>query len=203
MKNAVKLLMTAGAAACIASGCATKQATYVEAGGPRTIATVGQINIQDFANAADTMVNSMIETVINTGRLKSSSPNEPAILAISRIENRTGTQFDTDLLIKKIRVALSKTTKVATTTIVGLSGPEDPLAKTQADYQDHLKNKNSAGRFDYTLSGKILDLYTRLGNQRQMAYVFQLTLTDAKTGIAVWEDEKTIVKQGTKASVGF
>jgi PBP1b-binding outer membrane lipoprotein LpoB len=67
MKDAVKLLMTAGAAACIASGCATKQATYVEAGGPRTIATVGQINIQDFANAADTMVNSMIETVINTG----------------------------------------------------------------------------------------------------------------------------------------
>jgi PBP1b-binding outer membrane lipoprotein LpoB len=33
--------------------------------------------------------------------------------------------------------------------------------------------------------------------------VFQLTLVEAKRGVAVWTDEKVVTKQGTKNAVGF
>jgi hypothetical protein len=38
---------------------------------------------------------------------------------------------------------------------------------------------------------------------RQSTDSFQLSLTDARTGPAVWEGEKEIGKQGTRPSVGF
>jgi penicillin-binding protein activator len=196
----MRIIKTTGIAACAAlmfTACGTNQATYVEAGGPRTAASLDQVNIQDFASAADTMVNSLIESVINTGQLKPGVPGDRAVLGISRIVNSTSHQFDTDMLVKKIRVALLKTGKVITTTTQGLGGPEDPLAANlQAQSNQPVRQP------DYTLSGKILEQYTRVDNLRQSAYIFQLSLT-GHDGLALWEDEKTIVKQGKGAQVGF
>jgi PBP1b-binding outer membrane lipoprotein LpoB len=56
---------------------------------------------------------------------------------------------------------------------------------------------------DFTLSGKIIELTARASNTRQTTYSFQLSLTDTKSGLAVWEGEKEITKQGTRSSVGF
>lgn len=174
-------------------GCASKT-TYVDPGSSRLLTTTSQINIQDFANAADTMVNSLIEAQVNPGHLKSGVASSPALLAISRIQNNTGSQIDTDLLVKKMRVALLKTGKVVTSTTISLADePEDPLA---ARYQ--IGNRAP----DYTLAGKIIEDRIAEGSKRQSAFVFQLSLS-SREGIAVWEDEKTIVKQGKKPSVGF
>ncbi|NBP89827.1 MAG: hypothetical protein EBU50_01150 [Opitutae bacterium] len=38
---------------------------------------------------------------------------------------------------------------------------------------------------------------------QQTSYIFQLSLTEVKTGLAVWEEEKTITKQGSRNSIGF
>ena len=38
---------------------------------------------------------------------------------------------------------------------------------------------------------------------RQSEFAFQLSLTDLKTGLSVWEEEKLIVKQGSRAAVGW
>ena len=86
------------AAALLLAGCAGSKTTYVEPGSSRLVTTTDQINIQDFAQASDTMVNSLIDNLINTGGLKTGVPGEPALLAISRIQNNTGQQLDTDLL---------------------------------------------------------------------------------------------------------
>jgi len=185
------------------TGCATTQkATYVDPNGPRTVATVGQINIQDWDNAANTMINSLIENVISTGRVKGTA-EAPAIMAISRIVNSTGQHIDTDLLVKKIRIALNKTGRVQTTTTMGLGGQaEDPLAKGLKQEKEFFDDKKVTRTPDYTLSGKIIEDRVRQDNVRQSSYVFQLSLTD-NTGVAVWEDEKTITKQGKRVGTSF
>ena len=190
------------ALAALVAGCAGSKTTYVEPGSSRLVTTTDQINIQDFAQASDTMVNSLIDNLINPGGLKSGAPGEPALLAISRIQNNTGQQFDTDLLVKKMRVALLRTGKVLTSTTIAFGGPEDPLAaeeKQLAAAAGATPNR----RPDYTLSGKIIEDRASAGKVRQAAFVFQLSLTKSPEGIAVWEDEKTIVKQGSRPSVGF
>ena len=38
---------------------------------------------------------------------------------------------------------------------------------------------------------------------RQTTYTFQLSLTTVRDGLAVWEDETQITKQGQRSSVGW
>ncbi len=88
MRKTICSLLTAASAALLA-GCGT-DAHYVNASGNQVVTTVGQINIQDFANAADAMVRSLIDREINTGDLRSGVPDDKALLAISLIRNETG-----------------------------------------------------------------------------------------------------------------
>ncbi len=195
------LTSAALAVAALAVGCSSPKTTYVDPASSRLVTNVDQINIQDFAQAADTMVNSLIDNLINPGQLKSGVPNEPALLAISRIQNNTGTQLDTDLLVKKMRVALLRTGKVQTSTTIAYGGVEDPLMAEEQKNNEFFNDKPKR-RPDYTLSGKIIEDRTQAGNVRQSAFVFQLSLS-SRDGIGVWEDEKTIVKQGSRPAVGF
>ena len=187
--------------ALLAAGCASKT-TYVDPGSSRLVTTTEGVNIQDFAQAADAMVNSLIDQLINPGQLQSGAPGQPALLAISRIQNNTGQQLDTDLLVRKMRIALLRTGKVQTSTTIAFGGPEDPLAAEEQQNNQFFNNQPTR-RPDYTLSGKIIEDRTQAGKVRQSAYVFQLALTRVGQGIAVWEEEKTIVKQGSRPSVGF
>jgi uncharacterized protein (TIGR02722 family) len=190
------------ATAALLGGCASSQATYVDPAGTRTLSNVGEINVQDWNMASESMINSLISKHINSGSLKGSGPDGRAILAISRIVNNTSIQIDTDILVKKIRVALLGTGKVVADITAGLGGPEDPLAAEAKREQQFLGTQKVAGRPDYTLSGKIVENRTRQGNQRESTYVFQMALA-TRDGLAVWEEEKTITKQGKRAPVGW
>jgi len=196
MKNKIIIPLIAASAVFI-TGCAT-DAHYVATGGTQNIVNVGQINIQDYIQAANTMTGELLASGA-LDRVK----NPPAILAISRIVNNTGQQIDTDLLVKKIRVALLQSGKAVTTTTFGLGGQaEDPLASGMQQKSDFLNDKNTTGKADFSLSGKIIQLNARAGNTTQATYSFQLSLTDT-AGLAVWEGEKEITKQGTQGSIGF
>lgn len=183
----------------ILSGCATTNATYIDSAGTDTIVSVDQINIQDWTLAAE----EMIASLLSSGVLER-APEQPAVLVISRVVNDTTEQVDTDLLTKKIRVALSQSGKVVTTTTMGYGGAEDPMAKGLADKRAFMDEDAPKAPDPYfSLSGKLLENRARAGNTRQVSYVFQLSLTETNTGLAMWEDEKTITKQGKKASVGW
>ena len=186
MKNKILLSSIAASAALIA-GCGTN-AHYVETGGRQSVVTVQGINSQDFIQAAGAATSDLLAS----GVLDRVS-NPPAILAMSRIVNNTGQQIDIDLLTKKIRVALLQSGKAVTTTTFGLGEPEDPLAHAIQTNQRPV---------DFTLSGKIIENFVTAGNTKQSTYSFQLSLTD-RQGLAVWEGEKEITKQGTRNSVGF
>lgn len=181
----------------IFGGCAT-HTRYVEPTGPRTIVT-SDINIQDFSYAAEDMVKSLL----TSGSLDRAS-SQPAVLAISRIVNNTTQQIDTDMLTKKIRVALNQSGKILTTTTMGIGGiAEDPLAQGIQQEKEFYADRKEPQRLpDYSLSGKIIEKRDRQDNVRQVTYSFQLSLTDGN-GLAVWEEEKQITKQGKRGIIGW
>lgn len=196
MKKIIIIPLLAVSAAFL-TGCAT-DAHYVQTGGTQNIVNVSQINIQDYIQAANAATSDLLASGV-LDRVK----NPPAILAMSRIVNNTGQQIDTDLLTKKIRVALLQSGKAVTTTTFGLGGQaEDPLAKGMQQKNDFMNDQNTTGKADFSLSGKIIETTARSGNTRQSTYSFQLSLTD-KQGLAVWEGEKEITKQGSGSAVGF
>ena len=198
MKKNILFFLAAATLPLAVGGCATK-AHYIQTGGRESIVNVNQINIQDFIQAATVM----------TGELKASGAltkvsTPPAVLAISRIVNNTGQQIDTDLLIKKIRVDLLQSGQAVTTTTMGLGGTaEDPMAKGLQQEAEFKSDQQTTRTPDFTLSGKIIQTIARDGSTSQSTFSFQLSLTDPKTGLAVWEGEKEITKQGGRATVGF
>jgi hypothetical protein len=198
MKNRIILPILAAAIPLAGGGCGTN-AHYIQTGGSQSVVTIGQINIQDYIQAASSMTSELLAS----GALDRVA-NPPAILAISRIVNNTGQQVDTDLLTKKIRVAVLQSGKALTTTTMGLGGTaEDPMAKGLQQENDFKSDVQNTRTPDFTLSGKIIQLAVKAGDTSQSTYSFQLSLTDARTGLAVWEGEKEITKQGTRSSVGF
>lgn len=194
------LLIAAVPAALLLSGCESTSAGYVDSKGPNTIVSLDQINIQDWNKAADEMVASLL-----TSGVLERAPSQPAIMAVSRIVNNTQQQVDTDSLTKKIRIALNQSGKVVTTTTMGLGGTaEDPMAKDAGEMAAMLEGKKQKTTLPYyTLSGKLLEDRAQAGRTRQVTYTFQISLTTVKDGLAVWEDEKQITKQGSKPGVGW
>jgi penicillin-binding protein activator len=192
------ILLSLAALPLLVGGCGTN-AHYIQTGGKESVVTVSGINIQDFIQAANTATSDLLAS----GALdKVATP--PAVIAISRIVNNTGQQIDTDLLTKKIRVGLLNSGKAQTTTTMGLGGTaEDPMAKGLQQEAEFKADQKTTRTPDFTLSGKIIETVARTGSTSQSTYSFQLSLTDPKTGLAVWEGEKEITKQGSRPAVGF
>ena len=181
-------------------GCQTAKTKYVAPGGSESIISINQINTQDWINAADQMVQSLIVSgVIERAE------RQPAVLGISRIINDTQQRVDTDAVVKKIRVALNKTGKVVTTTTLGLGGrSEDPMAKSAAEMNRFMNDEPQALDLpDFSLSGKLLEQRATDGKDRQVTYTFQLSLTELSSGYAIWEDEVNIQKVGRKSNLSW
>ena len=192
MKKIILLPLLAASVILLGLGCGTN-AHYVATGGRESVVSIGELNIQDYLQAAEACT----KDLLGSGALDRVA-NPPAVVGIGRIINNTSQQIDTDLLTKKIRVALLQSGKALTSTTYGLDGQaEDPLAKQMQ------QQGNTAPRVpDFSLSGKIIQTMARAGDTRQATYSFQLSLTD-REGLAVWEGEKEITKQGSRPSVGF
>jgi hypothetical protein len=194
--------LAVGVAALLFTGCATQETKHVDADSSRTVLSTGKINQQDWNMAAEDLIKKMQDEFINSGKLQSlDGPGKPSVMAISRIVNSTGIQIDTDVLVKRIRIALHQTGKVYTDVTGGLGGPEDPLIDAWKR-QELFKTGGKVRPPDYTLSGKIIEDKDRAGSIRQVTYSFQLSLASLD-GLAAWEGEKRITKQGNKPSVGW
>jgi penicillin-binding protein activator len=181
MKTKIILPLITAASAALFTGCAT-DAHYVQTGDREQIIGLNQINIQDYANAA----NAAVKDLLASGALDRVA-NPPALVEVSRVINNTGQQVDQDLITQKIGIALTQSGKAQIKLV-------DATAKT---YQA------SARVPDFTLSGKIIETVDRAGSTTRTTYSFQMALNDPKQGVQVWMGEKEIGKQGTRNTVGF
>ena len=175
------------------TGCETPTETRtVDAKGPDVINTAA-INTQDWANASDQLLASLLSS-----EALNNAPRSPAILAVDRIINNTQLMVDTDLLIKKIRVGLTQTGKIAVTNTLGL-GERAVVASEAAELEEMQSGKKAKTLVpDFTLYAKLIQQTDRNSKLTQNTYSFQMSLVQVKTGLTVWEDEKQITKQ-TKA----
>lgn len=195
MKHKIILPVIAAIPVMITS-CATN-AHYIETGGRESVVNVGQINIQDYIQASDAAVQDLLASGV-LDRVQ----NPPAVLVMSRIVNNTGQQIDMDLLTQHIRVALLKSGKAVTTTTFGANA-QDQTAKGIQQENEFMNDQKTTRLPDFSLSGRIIQTVANAGRTHQSTYSFQLSLTDNKTGNAVWESDKEITKQGTQSAVGF
>ena len=197
------LITISAIAAVTLASAACNQAKYVDPKGKDLVVNVDRMNIQDCSMLSDQVVQSMVSSGV-LSRL----PNQPAGMLLNPCVNTTTQQFDTDAIIKKIRIALMNTGRVEVIMADDMfGGAEDRIAREAQRRKDKAagidtdaSNKNVP---DVTVTAKLLEDRTRAGSTRQVAYILQMSLTNTTSGRAVWEGEAQIVKQGEKSSVGF
>ena len=191
------------AVAMFLSACEPK--TRVLTRNDQTGPTLGLDNA-DFEKAAG----DAIQTMIQSGRLNKAGGGR-YVMAISRITNDTMQRFDTDVLVKKIRVALLNSGKVVVTTAVSANGAEDSMSMEARKLRES-KEFNQAtvagtGKMiapDISLSGKIIQRDTRVSDkEKRVDYYFQLSVTEVETGLAFYENETQILKAGSAKSVSW
>ncbi len=132
------------------------------------------------------------------------------VIMIGRIQNNILLHIDTDILTKKILTALNRSGKFVLTTAVGLDGSEDASTaairelRNAAEFdQSTLPQQGQMIAPDYSLGGKIIQQNIRADRARQATYTLQLALTDLRTGLAFWSDEREITKPGKRAAVSW
>lgn len=188
--------------ALVLAGCSHDNARYIDPNDGSGVVSIDKVNVQDFVLAADAMLQSLYASPAFTG-IKARDGGSP-ILLVGRVRNDTTDNFDTDMLIKKMTVSVTRSGKARVATASTVIAPQDQAA-AEARRVAAAANGTTAAPLipDYTLSGKILETKASAGKTKQATYTFQLTLTEVKTGLAVWEEEKAVTKQGERSKVGF
>lgn len=163
---------------------------------------VMELEYRDWTNTAEKMTQSMI----SSGAL---NQTQKPVIAIANIVNDTTQRFDTDVLIKKIRTTLVKSGRAQIAT--NFSGEDLTTEKMRSKRSDAEYDQNTIAKTgtlvapNMSLSGKMLQRNLKLDSgwfssvDTRVEYYLQLTLTDLKTGLSVWEDEQPIIKEGTHA----
>ena len=163
---------------------------------------VMELEYRDWTNTAEKMTDSMLKS--NAFR-KVQNP----VIAMGNIVNDTQQRFDTDILTKKIRTTLLKsgTAQIATNfSGEDLTSEKMRTQRSNAEYdQSTIAKTGTLVAPNMSLSGKMLQRNLKLQSgilssvDTRIEYYLQLTLTDLKTGLSVWEDEQPIIKEGTHA----
>ena len=161
---------------------------------------VMELEYRDWTNTAETMTQSMLKS----GAFR--TVKNP-VIAMGTIVNDTQQRFDTDILTKKIRTTLMKSGTVQIAT--NFSGEDTTTEKTRSLRSDAEYDQRTIAKTgtliapNMSLSGKMLQRNLKLESgwfssvDTRVEYYLQLTLTDLKTGLSVWEDEQPIIKEGT------
>ena len=163
---------------------------------------VMELEYRDWEKAAADMTDSMLKSNALTGVKK-------PVIAVANIKNDTMQRFDTDILVKKIRTTILKSGRAQiATNFTGEDTTSNKMraTRTNAEYdQSTFATTGTLVAPNMSLSGKMLQRNIKLQSgwfssvDTRVEYYLQLTLTDLKTGLSVWEDEKLIVKEGDHA----
>ena len=189
------------------AGCASKPnytdgtAMQVKKGDALTLG----LDREDFENAAETMINSML----SDPAFATIKPGSRKVVAIGRIINDTPQRIDTEKLTAKITSALRKSGKFVLTSAVAAGGALDSMSEDVRELRDNdefnqktIAKKGTLVSPDFSLAGKIRQDNVKLSNGKtQVEYFFLLRMTDLTSGLVYWEDEQTIDKVGSSKSV--
>ena len=180
------------------TSCGTT-ARMIEIGSDEDLTTISSIDPRDWQKAAADSISAMLES----GALKRADGRNNLVM-ISRIRNYTLQHLDSRLLTAKMRQAILASGQAIVTSAIGNSSNIDLAVRRIRDKeyddlfdQSTVQKRGTVIAPDLSLSGSITQQTTVQGRTEESYFVFHLVLTDLKTGLALWENNVEIAKQGT------
>lgn len=128
----------------------------------------------------------------------------PPILMITTLENKTSDHINPQSIMDMIRVELSQSGQVAFV-------DKEARQAVEAEYEYQKsgavgKNQSSRGQqigADLILNGRVDSIVQEAGKDKTVYYKVTLNMTDLRTNLVVWTNQKQIRKVFRKKSIGL
>ena len=153
----------------------------------------------DMQKTVETMVASLVAhpTIANA--------KTPPIVMVTHLQNKTSEHIDTQSIMDMVRVELTNSGKVQ---FIDKEARQDIAA--EYDYQgsgmvgDETK-KGPGGQIgaDFIVNGRLDSIVQEVGKQKTVYYKITLNLTNLKTSVIAWTNQKEIRKAFKKKAVGL
>jgi uncharacterized protein (TIGR02722 family) len=127
------------------------------------------------------------------------------IVMVTNLQNKTSEHIDTQSIMDMVRVDLTNSGKVA---FVDKEARQD--ISNEYDYQNtgmvaEESKKGPGGQTgaDFIINGRLDSIVQEVGKDKSVYYKLTLNLTNLKTGVIAWTNQKQIRKTFKKQSVGL
>ena len=150
-----------------------------------------------------TVVKAMVNSMVNHPAI--SNAKAPPVVMVTNLQNKTSEYIDTQSIMDMVRVELSKTGRVQ---FIDKEARQD--ISNEYDYQgsgmvNEETKKGPGGQIgaDFIVNGRLDSITQEVGKDKTVYYKVTLNLTNLKTSVITWTDDKQIRKAFRKRSVGL
>lgn len=148
-------------------------------------------------------VHDLVASALNSPSL-SQSKKMPVVM-VTNLQNKTSEHIDTQSIMDMVRVELMKSGRVG---FIDKEARED--ISNEYDYQNSGKvsketQKGPGGQIgaDYIINGRLDSIVQEVGKDKSVYYKITLNLTNLKTSMITWSDQKQIRKTYKKKTIGL
>ncbi len=159
-----------------------------------------KFNENDLQLIAKKMADSMGQAAPNF----SATPQKPLVI-LRTFKNSTSEHIDMKSLQDKLFVALSKTGKFAFQDLAARKDVAEEYEYQGSGYVDPnaAKGPGQQSAADFVLTGEIASIVQEVGAEKSVYYKMTSKLTNLKTGVIEWTDEKELRKHFEKQGVSW
>jgi hypothetical protein len=127
------------------------------------------------------------------------------IVIVTNLQNKTSEHIDTQSIMDMVRVDLTNSGKVA---FIDKEARQD--ISNEYDYQnsgmvadDSKKTAGGQVGADFIINGRLDSIIQEVGKDKSVYYKLTLNLTNLKTGVITWTNQKQLRKTFKKKTIGL
>lgn len=132
-------------------------------------------------------------------------PGKLPVVIVTNLQNKTSEHIDTQSIMDMVRVDLMKSGKVG---FIDKEARED--ISNEYNYQgsgmvEESTKKGPGGQIgaDFIINGRLDSIVQEVGKDKSVYYKLTLNLTNLKSSMIVWSDQKQLRKTFKKKSIGL
>jgi uncharacterized protein (TIGR02722 family) len=129
----------------------------------------------------------------------------PPIVMVTQLQNKTSEHIDTQSVMDMVRVDLMKTGKVSFIDKEARGDIADEYNYQNSGMVSKETKKGPGGQTgaDFIINGRLDSIVQEVGKDKTIYYKVTLNMTNLKSGMIVWSDNKQMRKAYKKKSIGL
>ncbi len=148
-------------------------------------------------------VESMVASMVSHPAI--AAARTPPLIMVTQLQNKTSEHIDTQSVMDMVRVDLTKTGKVAFVDKEARGDVADEYNYQNSGMVSGETKKGPGGQMgaDYIVNGRLDSIVKEVGKDKTVYYKITLNLTNLKTNVIAWTDQKQLRKAFKKKTIGL